>query len=114
MHLTLRRALCSATASVVLVTLAGCGGDDTSTAKSSSTPATSPAASATTSSSASSPGSASQDATPTGSAVAATGEPVSGEEFAGVLKDALSKATTARISMDLGSGGSARGEADYA
>src|SRR4051794_32859413 len=102
MHLTLRRALCSATVSVVVLTLGGCGGDDTSTAKSSPTPATPPATSATASSSGSTPGSASQEATPTGSTVAATGEPVTGEEFAGVLKDALSTATTARISMDLG------------
>ena len=101
MNLTARRALVSATVPVVLLALAGCGGDDASTASSSSTSASS------TASASSPPGS------PTGSAAGA-GEAVSGEAFAGVLKDAFAKATTAKIEMDLGgSAGSAQGEADY-
>jgi len=102
-NLTVRRALVSATVPVVLLALAGCGGDDTSVAK---------ASSSSTSASTASPSDSTGSAGSAGST--SSGEPVTGEAFAAVLKSALDNATTAKLSMDLGgSGGSAEGEADY-
>lgn len=105
MNLTVRRALATATAPVVLLALAGCGGDGTSAAKASSTSSASPTGSAT--------GSSSEESSPSGS-TGGSGEPVTGDAFAAVLKDALDKATTAHVAMQLGgSTGSAQGDADY-
>jgi len=99
--MTVRRALVSATVPVVLLALAGCG-DDTSVAKASSSSTSASTASPSDSGSGGSAGSA------------GSGAPVTGEAFAAVLKSALDKATTAKLSMDLGgSAGSAEGEADY-
>jgi len=48
------------------------------------------------------------------SAASSSSGKLSGQQFAGILKDALDSATTAHMTMDLGSGGTAVGDADYA
>lgn len=83
MRVSVRRIATSAAATTLVLTLAACGGDDK---------ATDPSSSGTSSSS--------------------SGK-LSGQQFAGILKDALDKATTAHMTMDLGSNGTAEGDADY-
>jgi hypothetical protein len=100
----LRRPLAIAAASLVALALAGCGGDDGKAADKTS----SASSSAPTSASASSPDAASSDT------ASASGAELSPAEFTGILKDALDKATTAHLTMDLGSGaGTAEGDVDY-
>jgi hypothetical protein len=101
----LRRPLAAAAAAVVVLSLAGCGGNDDKTADKATDKA---------SSSASSSASTSASASSSDTASAASGQEISPEEFTGILKDALDKATTAHLSMDLGgTGGTAEGDADY-
>jgi hypothetical protein len=83
LRLSVRRVATSAAATALVLTLAACGGGDDK--------ATDPSSSATSSSSGK----------------------LSGQQFAGILKDALDNATTAHMTMDLGSGGTAEGDADY-
>jgi hypothetical protein len=84
---SVRRVATSAAATALALTLAACGGNDTAKDTSAST---GPTASAT------------------------TGQQLSGPEFAAVLKSALDKATTAHLTMDLGSkAGTAEGDADF-
>ncbi len=106
MTLSVRRALATAAATATVLALAGCGGDDDKAAdKSSATSSASSSASESASESASD-SSASADA-------AGSGEEISADEFAGLLKDALDKATTTHVTMDLGTFGSGEGDADY-
>jgi hypothetical protein len=95
---SVRRALAASAATAALLTLAGCGGDD-SADKAAEKPA------------ASSSGTASEPAT---TESATTGEAMSGEEFAGLLRAALDKATTAHLTMNLGGLGTGEGDVDYA
>ena len=100
-----RRALAAAAATATVLALAGCGGDDGEAAdKASST--------ASASDSSAPADAATGDSDPGGSA--GSGEEMSADEFAGLLKDALDKATTAHVTMDLGGTvGSGEGDADY-
>ena len=99
MSLSIRRVLATAAATATILALAGCGGDDGKAADKSSSTA-----------------SASDSAAPADSGesdAAGAGEELSGDEFAGLLKDALDKATTSHVTMDLGAIGSGEGDADY-
>jgi LppX/LprAFG-like lipoprotein len=108
----LRRPLATGAAALIALCLAGCGGDDDPSAAratdhSSGSPSVSASASASSSSSVSpsSAGTASSDA---------SGRELSATEFTGILTDALDKATTAHLTMDLGGvGGTAEGDVDY-
>ena len=105
----LRRALAAAAATVTILALAGCGGDDDKAADKSS--ATSSASSSASDSSA--PADAATGDGTEESDAAGSGEEISADEFAGLLKDALDKATTTHVTMDLGAIGSGEGDADY-
>jgi hypothetical protein len=83
LHLSVRRVATSAAATALVLTLAACGGGQDK--------ATDPSSSASSSSSGK----------------------LSGQQFAGILKDALDKASTAHMTMELGSAGTAEGDADY-
>jgi hypothetical protein len=107
--LTVRRTLAAAAATTALAALAGCGGDDAEKAadtssSSSATPSASPTPDDSTSAS-------------TGESDApSAGDSVSTADFAAVMKNALDKATTAHVEMDLGGAsgaGTAEGDADY-
>jgi hypothetical protein len=95
MTLLVRRALAATTATAALFALAGCG--DATDSKAAAKPAASPSASA------------SNEPTPT----AGSGQSITGDQFAALLKTALDKATTAHVTMDLGGLGSGHGDADY-
>jgi hypothetical protein len=86
-----RRVVTSAAATALVLTMAACGGGDQATDKSASASSS------------------------TGATAGSTkGDQLSGEEFAGILKSALDKATTAHMTMDVGSNsGTAEGDADY-
>ena len=93
MFLSVRRVLATAAATATILALAGCGSDDGKAAEKSSSTL-----------------SASGSASPAG---AGSGEEMSADEFAGLLQDALDKATTTHVTMDLGAIGSGEGDADY-
>jgi hypothetical protein len=107
--LLVRRALATAAATATVLALAGCGGDDDKAADKS------PSSSAPSASDSSSPADAATGDSEAAeeSEGAASGEQISGDEFAGLLSDAIGKATTAHLTMDLGAVGSAEGDADY-
>jgi hypothetical protein len=101
-----RRALAATAATAALLTLAGCGGNDSGSEKASDRPAAS--------SSATGDASESAGAGDSSSAAPADGQELTGPEFADLLKGALDQATTAHITMDLGSSvGAGEGDADY-
>jgi hypothetical protein len=102
--LSVRRTLAAAAVTATMLTLAGCGGDDTAGEKA----ADQPAASSSATSDASEGTSA--DA---GGAAPAVGTEISGDDFTGILEHALDEATTAHVSMELGGQGTAEGDADY-
>jgi hypothetical protein len=91
--LSVRRVLATAAATATILALAGCGSDDGKAAEKSSSTSR-----------------ASGSASPAG---AGSGEEMSADEFAGLLQDALDKATTTHVTMDLGAIGSGEGDADY-
>ena len=93
MFLSVRRVLAAAAATATILALAGCGSDDGKAAEKSSSTSR-----------------ASGSASPAGDG---SGEEVSADEFAGLLQDALDKATTTHVTMDLGAIGSGEGDADY-
>ena len=111
MSLLVRRALATAAATATVLALAGCGGDDETAADKSSS--TSSASDSSGPADASTGDSGDSEAAEESEA-AASGEEVSGDEFAGLLNDAVDKATTAHVTMDLGETvGSGEGDADY-
>ena len=91
MSFPVRRVATSAAATTLVLTLAACGGSDDKASDTSSSSTTS------------------ASATPS----ASSGK-LSGQEFSAILKNALDKATTAHLAMDLGgSTGTAEGDVDY-
>lgn len=100
---TVRRTLAAATATAAFLALAGCGGDDSDSA------ADKPAAAESSATTSDEPA----DEASESDAAAASGETVTGEQFAALLQDALDQATTAKITMDLGGMGTGDGVADY-
>ena len=108
MSLPVRRALAAAAATATVLALAGCGGDDDKAADKASSPSSASDSSAPADAATSDSGAAEE------SEAAGSGEEMSADEFAGLLKDALDKATTAHVTMDLGGTlGSGEGDADY-
>ena len=108
MSLPVRRVLAAAAATATVLALAGCGGDDDTAADKASSPSSAADSSAPADAATSDSGAAEE------SEAAGSGEEMSADEFAGLLKDALDKATTAHVTMDLGGTlGSGEGDADY-
>lgn len=102
MSLSARRLVAATAATAAVVALSGCNNsDDTAAEKPPASAAASDAASA-----ASTPSATPEDG-------GATGTSMTGQQFADLLKTALDKATTARVTMDLGGLGSGKGDADY-
>ena len=102
MTVTVRRTLAATAATAALLALAACGGDDSGKA------ADKPAASSASPSASGTPTPADETTNAT-----ASGEAMTGADFAALLKTALDNATTAHLTMDLGGLGTGEGDADY-
>lgn len=108
--MTVRRALASAAALSAVLALAGCGGNDDKAAEK----ASDRSSSSSSPSVSSSPPGAATDAGTDAAPDAGSGEAISVDEFTALLANALDRATTAHMTMDLGgSTGTAEGDADY-
>jgi len=106
----IRRSLVAGTATLALVALAGCGGDDSPSTASDKASSSASASSSSTAGSSESPTESSAESS---ADAPGTGDQLSGEQFAAILKGALDQATTADVRVQTGSALDMKGQLDF-
>ena len=107
----LRRSLAAGTATLAMVTLAGCGGDDSPSTASDDTSSSQDASASASTSASTSPSEVA--ASESSSDAPEAGTKLSADEFGAIIKNALDKATTANVTLQSGSTLSATGQVDF-
>jgi hypothetical protein len=108
---TVRRSLAASAATIALLALAGCGGDDTS--KASDDTSSSAGASSSTGAMSTATSDTEADTSASADGSEAVGTEISGSEFASQISKALDQATTANVKLTSSAGLNATGQIDY-